>query len=181
MEIKNHQLKLTSAQHIESPNFDDRPDEKDISLIVIHCISLPEGCFNTPHINQLFCNQLQAKDHPSFKAICELKVSSHILINRSGKIIQYVPFNKRAWHAGVSNYQGRTHCNDFSIGIELEGTDKSTYTPEQYQQLAQLIDSLIAHYPKLNTQTITGHSDIAPQRKTDPGDFFDWALLKSTL
>ncbi|MDC9727805.1 MAG: 1,6-anhydro-N-acetylmuramyl-L-alanine amidase AmpD [Methyloprofundus sp.] len=179
MEIKQHQL--TSATQIKSPNFDDRPNEQDISLIVIHCISLPEGCFNTPHIKQLFCNQLQAKDHPSFKAICELKVSSHILIDRNGKITQYVPFNKRAWHAGLSQYKNRTACNDFSIGIELEGTDKTSYTPKQYQQLTQLIKCLITHYPKLNKQSITGHSDIAPQRKTDPGEFFDWDLLKAAL
>lgn len=179
MKIINH--RLSSAEQIDSPNMDNRPTDNDISLIVIHCISLPEGSFNTPHIKQLFCNQLKAKDHPSFKAICELKVSSHIVISRTGKITQYVPFNKRAWHAGASSYQGRTRCNDFSIGIELEGTDHTTYTAAQYQQLSKLIKSLIKHYPKINTQNITGHSDIAPQRKTDPGTLFDWALLKSTL
>jgi AmpD protein len=179
MEIKNHTL--ISSEQIISPNTDNRPDESDISLIVIHCISLPEGCFNTPYISQLFCNQLNAEAHPSFKDISELKVSSHIMIDRTGKISQYVPFNKRAWHAGVSCYQGRTQCNDFSIGIELEGTDHTPYTSKQYQQLSELIKCLIKYYPKINIKNITGHSDIAPQRKTDPGNCFDWNLLKSNL
>jgi len=179
--MKIHKHWLNPAQHTPSPNADSRPNEKDISLIVIHCISLPEGHFATPHITELFTNQLKACDHPSFAEICTLKVSSHILIARTGKITQYVPFNQRAWHAGVSNYCGRTQCNDFSIGIELEGTDHSLYTTEQYQQLSQLIKCLINHYPNLTSKDITGHSDIAPERKTDPGDFFDWGLLKASL
>jgi len=179
MKITNHWL--TNVQHTPSPNADLRPDEKDISLIVIHCISLPEGQFNTPFISQLFCNQLKSCEHPSFSKIYQLKVSSHIVIDRTGNITQYVPFNKRAWHAGLSNYQGRSRCNDFSIGIELEGTDSSTYTSEQYKQLSLLINSLIKHYPNLSQKHITGHSDIAPDRKTDPGTFFDWKLLTHEL
>jgi len=179
--MKIHDHWLNTAQHTPSPNTDFRPDESDISLIVIHCISLPEGHFSTPYITQLFTNQLKACDHSSFKEICELKVSSHVVIARTGEITQYVPFNQRAWHAGVSNYCGRTQCNDFSIGIELEGTDHTPYTAEQYQQLSQLISCLIKHYPKLTSKAITGHSNIAPERKTDPGEFFDWELLKASL
>ena len=148
MTIQNHWL--SSAKQILSPNYDNRPDEQDISLIVIHCISLPEGQYQTPYITQLFTNQLQACEHPSFEKICHLKVSSHLLIDRQGNITQYVPFNKRAWHAGISNYLDREKCNDFSIGIELEGTDKSTYTSEQYTQLNSVIQHLQQHYPNIN-------------------------------
>jgi len=172
MHIKNHLL--TSAQQIASPNCDQRTDPADISLIVIHCISLPEGQFDTPYIDKLFTNQLNADEHSSFPEICHLEVSSHILIKRNGAITQYVPFDQRAWHAGASCYQGREKCNDFSIGIELEGTVDTTYTEIQYQQLAALIHCLMLTYPKLRQENITGHSDIAPQRKTDPGIFFDW-------
>jgi len=175
MHIQNH--RLTPAQQIESPNCDQRNDPADISLVVIHCISLPEGQFDTPYIDQLFTNQLKAYEHSSFTEICHLEVSSHILINRSGAIKQYVPFDQRAWHAGVSCYKGREKCNDFSIGIELEGTVDTTYTEIQYQQLATLIHCLIHTYPKLCLENITGHSDIAPQRKADPGIFFDWVKL----
>ena len=179
MKINNHWL--TSAQKIISPNCDQRDDESDISLIVIHCISLPEGQFNTPFIEQLFTNQLKAQSHPDFAEICELQVSSHIVINRDGLITQYVPFNKRAWHAGVSKFQGREKCNDFSIGIELEGTDCCPYSEIQYSQLASLTHCLIQAYPKINKDNITGHSDIAPQRKTDPGKSFDWNKLNRLL
>ncbi len=179
MKISNHWL--TSAHKTPSPNCDKRADESDISLIVIHCISLPEGQFGTPFIEQLFTNQLKAQTHPSFAKICQLQVSSHVVIQRDGQITQYVPFNKRAWHAGDSEYQGRTKCNDFSIGIELEGTNDSPYTKQQYQQLSVLIQCLIQTYPALKLKDITGHSDIAPQRKTDPGKFFDWKKLYQDL
>lgn len=175
MHIKNH--RLTSAQQITSPNCDQRSDPADISLIVIHCISLPEGQFDTPYIDQLFTNQLNAHEHPSFTEICHLEVSSHILIQRNGTIKQYVPFDLCAWHAGASSYKGREKCNDFSIGIELEGTVDTSYTEIQYQQLAALIQCLLQTYPKLYPENITGHSDIAPQRKADPGIFFDWGKL----
>lgn len=172
---------LTNATWIPSPNFDERPDPVDISLLVIHCISLPPGEFGNDAIDKLFANKLNPDDHPYFKEIHQLKVSSHLLIKRTGEIVQYVPFDKRAWHAGQSNYQGRDRCNDFSIGIELEGTESSAYTLEQYQQLAMAINALLKVYPKLSTSHITGHSDIAPGRKKDPGEFFDWAKLSLLL
>ncbi|WP_428354779.1 1,6-anhydro-N-acetylmuramyl-L-alanine amidase AmpD [Methyloprofundus sp.] len=179
MKISNHWL--TSAHKICSPNCDERVDESDISLIVIHCISLPEGQFGTPFIEQLFTNQLDAQANTRFAEICQLQVSSHIVIDRNGLITQYVPFNMRAWHAGCSEYKGREKCNDFSIGIELEGTVASAYTEAQYLQLATLIQCLTQAYPKLNLQNITGHSDIAPLRKKDPGKFFDWSKLHQCL
>lgn len=179
MKIKNHWL--SSVQKIISPNCDNRDDENDISLIVIHCISLPKGQFGTPFIEQLFTNQLDAHDHVSFAELCHLQVSSHIVINREGLITQYVPFNKRAWHAGNSEYKGRAKCNDFSVGIELEGTENSTYSEIQYTQLALLILTLVKTYPNLNLKDITGHSDIAPLRKTDPGKYFVWNKLEQLL
>jgi AmpD protein len=175
MKIKQHWL--SSAQYIPSPNFDDRSDASDISLLVIHCISLPPGEFGGDHINQLFCNCLNPSEHYYFKEIYQLKVSAHLLIKRTGDIIQYVPFDKRAWHAGVSSYQGRERCNDFSIGIELEGTEFVPYTDVQYDALNAVIAVLQETYPKLSKQAITGHSDIAPERKTDPGASFDWTRV----
>ena len=176
MTINQHWL--TYATRVASPNYDERPDPLDISLIVMHCISLPAGQFGTPYIDQLFCNTLNSDDDPYFKEIYQLTVSAHLLIKRDGRCTQYVPFDKRAWHAGKSNYQGRERCNDFSIGIELEGTETIAYTDAQYDQLKKVIDSLLTHYPKLSKQHITGHSDIAPDRKTDPGSSFDWHRIK---
>lgn len=179
MKIKNHII--NNAQQIRSPNCDERPDSNDISLLVIHCISLPPQQFDNQYIEQLFCNQLNPDDHPYFKEICQLRVSAHLLIRRDGELVQFVPFQKRAWHAGPSSFQGRERCNDFSIGIELEGTQTELYTDQQYQQLAQVILLLLQSYPKLNKQRITGHSDIAPGRKTDPGSSFDWGHLYRLL
>ncbi len=179
MQIKNHCL--TNVTQIKSPNCNARADEKDISLCVIHCISLPPAQFGGDYIHQLFCNQLNPKEHPYFKKIYQLQVSAHLLIRRTGEIVQYVPFNQRAWHAGISSYQGRKACNDFSIGIELEGTETLAYTSQQYQQLAQVMKTLFQHYPHLNSKTISGHSDIAPERKTDPGDSFCWKTLLRLL
>ncbi len=179
MEIKDHWL--NSVKHTLSPNCDRRIDENDIDLIVIHCISLPEGKFNTPFIQQLFTNQLRADDHPDFAKICHLQVSSHLVIERDGLISQYVPFNQRAWHAGISEYLGRTQCNDFSIGIELEGTIDTPYTKTQYQQLAKIISCLCQTYPNLTPERITAHSHIAPDRKKDPGKYFDWNKLYRLL
>jgi len=171
------QHRLTNAKQIASPNYDDRPNPVDISLLVIHCISLPPGEFDNPYIDQLFCNVLDPDGHPYFKEIYQLTVSAHLLIKRDGSCVQYVPFNKRAWHAGKSNYQGKERCNDFSIGIELEGTESIPYTEAQYIQLAEVIDSLLKAYPNLSKQQITGHSDIAPGRKNDPGASFDWQRI----
>ena len=172
---------IREARQQPSPNCDSRPDDSDIALIVIHGISLPPGEFGGDYIDQLFCNQLNPNDHPYFNEISELKVSSHILVRRDGEIVQYVPLNKRAWHAGVSKYHDRDCCNDFSIGIELEGEDETPYTDVQYHVLSKLIKNLADEYPKLDTQTIAGHCDIAPGRKTDPGKAFDWSILNKLL
>jgi AmpD protein len=179
MHIQNHWL--TDITHTSSPNFNLRPDENDISLLVIHCISLPPQQFGGDYIEQLFCNRLNPDVHPYFKEIYQLKVSAHLLIKRDGEIVQYVAFNQRAWHAGVSSYQGRENCNDFSIGIELEGTETIPYTTAQYQRLSKVIQVLLLHYPNLSKERIVGHSDIAPQRKIDPGDSFLWEKLWQLL
>lgn len=168
---------LTECTKNPSPNFGERPDPKDISLLVIHCISLPPGEFGNPYIDKLFCNQLDPGSHPYFKEIYQLAVSAHILIKRSGEVVQYVPFSHCAWHAGKSVFEGREKCNDFSIGIELEGTEQIAYTDAQYLQLAMLINTLLKTYPTLSPKRIIGHSTIAPGRKTDPGDSFDWDRL----
>ena len=172
MHINQHWL--SEATQVPSPNFDDRANPGDISLLVIHCISLPPGEFGSTCIDQLFCNQLNPDGHPYFKEIFQLTVSSHLLIRRTGEIMQYVPFDKRAWHAGQSSYQGRERCNDFSIGIELEGTEIVPYADVQYVQLAAVVKALLDAYPSLSTERIAGHNDIAPTRKTDPGESFDW-------
>ena len=172
---------LTEARRAHTPNSDDRPDADDISLIVIHCISLPPGEFGGDWIDCLFANTLDPSAHPYFEGICHLRVSSHLLIRRDGEFVQYVPFHKRAYHAGVSRYGERTACNDFSIGIELEGTETVPYTDAQYDRLADAIGSLLETYPSLSRERITGHSDIAPERKTDPGPSFDWERLRAVL
>jgi len=172
---------LDIARQVACPNFDDRPDAADFDLIVIHGISLPPGEYGGPWIDALFTNSLDPQQHPYFKEVHQLEVSSHLLIRRSGEIVQYVPFHKRAWHAGKSQYEQRTRCNDFSIGIELEGSDEQAYEDVQYRQLAQVIHSLCSSYPRLNKTRIAGHSDIAPGRKTDPGPFFDWQRLHQLI
>ena len=172
---------VEEARQQPSPNCDSRPEESDIGLIVIHGISLPPGKFGDDYIDQLFCNKLNPEEHPYFKEISGLKVSSHLLVRRDGEVVQYVPLYKRAWHAGVSSYKNRECCNDFSIGIELEGEDETPYADIQYQILSKIIKSLINTYPALNQETIVGHSDIAPGRKTDPGTAFDWELLNKLV
>ncbi len=172
---------LDVAVRCPSPNCDDRPRNVDIDLLVIHNISLPAGHFGGPYIEQLFTNCLSAESHESFDVIAPLQVSAHLLIRRDGTIIQFVPFYRRAWHAGVSNWQGREACNDFSIGIELEGADDIPYEGIQYQRLAAVTRTLMSCYLKLTPRTITGHSDIAPGRKTDPGKAFDWNYYTSLL
>lgn len=164
---------LVGVKHLPSPHFDGRPEEENPSLLVVHNISLPPGEFGGPWIDALFAGTLDPEAHPYFAGISHLRVSAHCLIRRDGEIVQYVPFDKRTWHAGVSSYQGREKCNDFSIGIELEGTDTLAYTEAQYQQLTALAKLLIQHYPDI-AKNMTGHSDIAPGRKTDPGPSFDW-------
>ena len=172
---------LVGARRVPSPHHDCRPDEETPSLLVVHNISLPPGEFGGPWIDALFTGTLDPHAHPFFAEIAHLRVSAHCLIRRDGEIVQYVPFDKRAWHAGVSNYQGRERCNDFSIGIELEGTDDSGYTPEQYETLVVVTQALLQHYPDLTPERIVGHCDIAPGRKTDPGAGFDWAYYRQLL
>ena len=170
---------LVGAAQVPSENKDERPSG-EISLIVLHGISLPEGQFGGPYIKQLFCNTLNCKEHSDFVDLDGLRVSSHLLIHRDGEVEQFVSFLDRAWHAGESTYHGRTNCNDFSIGIELEGCDDEEFEKEQYHSLSRLINFLSTDL-KINKQNIVGHADIAPGRKTDPGPLFDWTLLQSML
>lgn len=172
---------LLSARQMPSPNCDDRPADGVPTLIVVHGISLPPGEFGGPWIDRLFTNSLPAHEHPYFAAIADHKVSSHLLIRRDGEVVQYVPLHRRAWHAGVSSYRGREKCNDFSVGIELEGADEVPYEPAQYRALSAVILALRAAYPSLSLEHIAGHSDIAPGRKTDPGPAFDWPRLRALL
>ncbi|HEF4888629.1 TPA: 1,6-anhydro-N-acetylmuramyl-L-alanine amidase AmpD [Klebsiella oxytoca] len=171
---------LVEARRVPSPHYDSRPDNETPSLLVVHNISLPPGEFGGPWIDALFSGTLDPNAHPFFAEIAQLRVSAHCLIRRDGEIVQYVPFDKRAWHAGVSSYRGRERCNDFSIGIELEGTDTLAYTDAQYQQLVAVTRQLILLYPAI-ADHITGHCDIAPVRKTDPGPAFDWVKFRSLL
>ena len=172
---------LSTATALASPNADSRPDKSDISLLVIHNISLPPGQFGGGHVAELFTNTLDPNTHPYFAEIANFKVSAHLLIDREGVVIQFVPFDQRAWHAGVSAFAGRPACNDFSIGIELEGTDTDPYTHLQYECLVKITQCLIAEYPALSSERVAGHSDIAPDRKTDPGPAFDWTRFKALI
>ena len=172
MKIKNH--KLQDINFLESPNFNDRPVDEDISLLVIHSISLPPKKYNTDHIERFFLNELDFTSHNFYKNIEGMKVSAHVLIKRNGEVIQFVPFNKRAWHAGVSSYKGKNDCNNFSIGIELEGSDDDIFEDIQYKKLSLITSLLIEEYDLITKDNIKGHSDIAPERKTDPGVLFDW-------
>ncbi len=170
---------LDCARQLPSPNCDSRPAACEIDLLVIHNISLPPGCFGGDAIDRFFTNCLEADADPYFAGICDMKVSAHVLIRRSGEIVQYVPFTQRAWHAGVSCFEGRERCNDYSIGIELEGTDEQAYEEIQYQVLEQLVAALMQIYPGITRQRIVGHSEIAPGRKTDPGPAFDWSRIRA--
>ncbi|MCH9745241.1 MAG: 1,6-anhydro-N-acetylmuramyl-L-alanine amidase AmpD [Proteobacteria bacterium] len=173
MIITNHRLDV--AEQNPSINFNKRPDDAKITLIVIHNISLPPGKYNNNYIEEFFTNQLQTEQHPYFEKLKDVKVSAHLLIKRDGHIVQFVDFNQRAWHAGRSSFNHIDDCNNYSIGIELEGTDNSPYETLQYQLLNQVLSILKDHYPITD---IRGHSDIAPGRKTDPGPAFDWRKLK---
>lgn len=172
---------LKGAAQVLSPHFDERPGGQLPELIVIHGISLPPGEFGGPWIDRLFTGSLPPDAHPYFAEVASLRVSSHALIRRDGALRQYVPFGARAWHAGRSSYGGRDGCNDFSIGIELEGVDDAAYADAQYLALTALVTALLASYPTLARDRIVGHSDIAPGRKTDPGLFFDWPRLRNSL
>jgi len=168
------------AEFCPSPNFDERPNNAIVDLIVIHAISLPAGFYNTQLIKDLFLNCLDPGKDEFLESIKNLKVSSHFLITRKGALIQFVPTHKRAWHAGISSYKGKENCNDFSIGIELEGCDDEEFEKAQYHSLSRLINFLSIDL-KIDKQNIVGHADIAPGRKTDPGPLFDWTLLQSML
>lgn len=169
---------LPGVPFIPSPNCDQRPPGEVINLIVIHAISLPPGEFGGNAIELLFTNQLDPSEHPYYREIHSLRVSAHFLIRRDGSVIQFVPCDKRAWHAGVSEWRGRDRCNDFSIGIELEGCDEISFEEAQYLSLIRLLEILKRSYPQVD---IVGHSDIAPRRKTDPGPCFDWSRIQKSL
>ena len=177
MNIKNHRLE--GARQVECNHWSVRPND-ELRLIVIHCISLPAGHFGGEFIESLFCNNLDTSNHSDFTDLAGMKVSSHLLIRRDGSILQFVPFNQGAWHAGESAYRGATACNDFSVGIELEGTDNTKYADFQYQTLAAACQSLMSAYD-ISEEHIVGHSDIAPGRKTDPGRQFDWPRFRKLL
>lgn len=171
---------LQGARFIASPNFNQRPDHTDIQLVVIHNISLPPSQFGGGYIEQFFQNKLDWDVHPYFKTIEGMQVSAHLLILRSGEILQFVNFKDRAWHAGRSTYMANPECNDYSIGIELEGSDDQDFTEQQYQALVEVVATLQHAYPKIKSH-IAGHSDIAPGRKTDPGPHFQWAYFRDQL
>ena len=169
------------VSHCPSPNFNARPEGTLVSLLVIHNISLPPGQFGTGKVQCFFQNRLDASEHPYFEGIATMTVSAHFLIERDGSVFQFVSCNERAWHAGVSFFDGRDNCNDFSIGIELEGTDDQPCSDAQYAALGELAGQLLSAYPGITAERIRGHSDIAPGRKTDPGPAFDWPRFLASL
>ena len=172
---------MRGARQVASPNYDSRPPGVEPDLIVVHGISLPPGEFGGPWIDRLFTNTLPPDVHPYFAQVGPLRVSSHVVIERDGAVTQYVRFTERAWHAGKSSYRGREACNDFSVGVELEGTDTLPYEAAQYEALAQVVAVLCAAYPRLSPDRLVGHSDIAPGRKTDPGPAFDWPRARRLI
>lgn len=178
MFTKIQQGLLVGARYIPSPYFNERPTGEMISLLVIHNISLPPNQYGGPYVEQLFTGHLDPSVHPYFEQIYHLEVSSHLFIRRNGEVIQFVPFDKRAWHAGSSSFQHKENCNNYSIGIELEGSDFEPFSSVQYQQLVAVTQCLKQYYP---IEQVTGHSDIAPGRKTDPGPYFDWQFYLSSL
>ncbi len=172
---------LQGAERCPSPNCNERPEGAAISLLVIHNISLPPGEFGGSSVREFFCNELDCDAHPYFDQLRDLRVSAHLLIERDGAIVQFIPFEQRAWHAGDSCFEGRDNCNDFSIGIELEGSDDAAYTEAQYASLVRVTQALMQAYPAITAERIAGHSEIAPGRKTDPGPAFDWSSYRSLL
>ncbi len=169
------------ARRLASPNANLRPPGVEVDLLVIHNISLPPGQFGGGFVEKFFTNRLDPDIHPYFASIASLQVSAHCLIDRLGRAVQFVPFHQRAWHAGRSSFDGVSECNDFSVGIELEGTDHQAYSAHQYQTLIRLTRDLMRYFPALTPDRIVGHSDIAPGRKTDPGPAFDWTLYRQLL
>lgn len=185
---KNYKTKFTinndlisNCVYIESLNYDTRPEQSEINLLVIHCASLPEGEFGNDNLEKLFSGRISAEKLAQLALPEDLRVSTHLFINRRGMVTQFVPFDKRAWHAGLSIYNGEPDCNNFSIGIELEGTVKTLYTEEQYATLEQVTKAILNQYKNISKHRIVGHSDIAPERKTDPGKLFDWHRYLGSL
>jgi AmpD protein len=172
---------LSGARHAPSPNRDERPPGVAVDLLVIHGISLPPGVFGGPWIDDLFHNRLDPQAHPYFREIAGLRVSAHLLIRRDGELIQYVDLRERAWHAGASSFAGRESCNDFAIGVELEGSDQIPYEDIQYRTLAAAAHEIMSRFPAIVPERIVGHSDIAPGRKTDPGPAFDWTRFRTLM
>lgn len=172
---------IREAKRMESPHFSERPTDGEVELIVIHCISLPKGSENVDTIHALFLGNLDTAAHESFSNLDGLRVSAHLMIDRTGLTYQYVPFDKVAWHAGESSWRGRKNCNQFSIGIELQGTDEEAFEEAQYVTLGRMLRTLFVHYPRLGLQSVVGHCHIAPGRKTDPGPHFDWARVSREL
>ena len=172
---------IRGARRCPSPNCDPRPDGCGIDLVVMHGISLPPGEFGNAYVEAFFCNHLDPDIHPYFAEIGHLNVSAHLYIRRDGELVQFVPLGQRAWHAGESEFCGRSHCNDFSVGVELEGTDDLPYEEVQYRRLVPLLRLLMQTWPGITADRITGHSDIAPGRKTDPGPAFDWPRVRAAL
>ncbi len=174
IQIDQRQGLIAGVMFIPSPNADERPDGLTVDTLIIHAISLPPGEFGGPGIEQLFTNQLEPDAHPYYQEIAGSQVSAHLLIKRTGEIIQFVPFNKRAWHAGESECEGRQRVNDFSIGIELEGADDRPFEDIQYRRLGDVTKAILASFPAITADRIFGHEQIAPGRKTDPGPHFNW-------
>lgn len=172
--VVTEDFKLSNSLFRESPNSSKRSDGVEPSLLVIHCISLPEGSYGTPYVHQLFLNELDVHAHPSFESLNGLRVSSHLLISRTGQITQYVPFDRQAWHAGESEFDGQSHCNQYSIGVELEGTVDSPFESIQYDKLCEVTVALMKRFQGITLSRIVGHQEIAPSRKSDPGRYFDW-------
>ena len=178
LKINNNSGLFDDITHYHSDNCNNRPNNTIIDTIIIHCISLPVGSYGNQNIIDLFMNNLDINQDPSFESLKDIKVSSHLLIKRDGEIIQFVPFNLRAWHAGISKHKERENCNDYSIGIELEGTDKCNFTDTQYDRLNEVIISLKDYYPEIVDENIIGHNEVSPDRKNDPGPFFEWNRIK---
>lgn len=172
---------LMPAIYCPSPHCDSRPAGVAIDMVVVHAISLPPGEFGGDAVRDFFCGNLDYSEHPYFADIAHLNVSAHVFVRRDGQLLQFVPFHHRAWHAGKSTFQGRSSCNDFSIGIELEGTDDHAYEAVQYQRLGTLVRLLMQHYPAITHDRVVGHTHIAPERKTDPGPCFNWDLLRGII
>jgi len=172
---------LEGAHYVPSPNYDPRPADAVVDALVIHAISMPPGEYGGVDIERLFCNGLDFACHPFYHEIDGVTVSAHLLIRRDGRVIQFVPFQERAWHAGASSLEGRARVNDFSIGIEMEGSDYAPFEEAQYRALAEVTAALRVAYPGITPQRIVGHADIAPERKTDPGQYFNWSRYRRTL